>query len=770
MAIKGNKFSLGMDVNFLKFNVNSEAYKTFIANLFYWILQDDIFVNLMKFDSYSLFNILTNFLNDPVISKIIKNFDFNKINPLFLQKIGEETDKAFLTKNSTEIRNAEDNQKTTIIKNRNGKDIDYNNPNSVINNIILNLVEKNKVFFTEIDLSLFLIKYASKCTELNPVAGTCKKYIVQGIKKCLTFYEDYLKLKNSSSPEAIDVFKCHKLDKVILENNKIDKNNLFYKEIYKSLRDLLDSEYQWKKDELDDIISSCEKSPFTLAKIKIYELSKKYSDCLDNYLNMENDEILDEDVFTWLQKTFQAFSRKNKNLSEDDFKNLQNAVIDNVEKLSKKSVPKTNKIIKQFYGSKEKITIIHKLDSLPSLQYEFIRQLICPSKGGNLEEITQDKNDLEELNNENDEENDNIQNELCDLFLLQIDLLIVLKKKDEVLPSIKEQIKAYPKIYPKQKCLEKCLEYKINDAAVYLYQSTGKNDEALALTKNNTEKAFEAYLQDGQEESYNYFIQQINLCIKICQDTSEALAKEKNKNNDITNKGGDKLWFDLLKSLYDFVKRCESENKKEIEKKISENIEYLLKKMCLHVSLQNIIETVTEIQKDAQYKEFKNILEDMLRSNNSFNRILKNTKLILQSSIVKTEIERNQRSIRGNCYNNRFCDVCRKNFIKSKSEVLACFGCGHQSHRRCAHCNTNNYDECVICRREGIGNDDMDKILENRDNSIIKNDNNNAITTKDSNSLDKKGKDLFIFGNRNDKIKKLKDYDRKYIENLTEIF
>ena len=58
--------------------------------------------------------------------------------------------------------------------------------------------------------------------------------------------------------------------------------------------------------------------------------------------------MFDEDVFNWLQKTFQAFSRKNKNLSEDDFKNLQKAVIDNVDKLSEKSVPKTNKIIKQF--------------------------------------------------------------------------------------------------------------------------------------------------------------------------------------------------------------------------------------------------------------------------------------------------------------------------------------------------------------------------------------------------------------------------------------
>ena len=770
MAIKGNKFSLGMDVNFLKFNTSSEEYKTFIAYLYYWILQDEIFVNLMKFDSYSFFNILTNFFNDPTISRIIKSFDFKKINPLFLQKVGEETDTVFLTKNSTEIRNNEVNQKATISMTRNGKDIDYNNPNSVINNIIINLVEKNKAFFTEIDFSLFLIKYASKCTELNPVAGTCKKYIVQGIKKCLSFYEDYEKLKNSSSPEAVDVFKCHKLDKVIIDNNKIDRNNLFFKEIYKSLRDLLDSEYQWRKEELDEILSSCDKSPFTLAKIKIYELSKKYEDCLNNYLNMDNDEVFDEDVFTWLQRTFQAFSRKNKNLSEDDYKNLQKAVIDCVDKLSKKSVPKTNKIIKQFYGNKEKIIIIHKLDSLPSLQYEFVRQLICPSKGGNLEEITKDKNDLEELNNENDEENtDNKQNDLCDLFLLQIDLLIKLQKINEVLPSIKEQIKTYQKIYPKQKCLEKCLENKINDAAVYLYQSLGKSDEALALTKKSTEKAFEEYLKDGQEESYNYFIQQINLCIKICQDTSEALAKEKNNNKDIINKGGDKLWFDLLKSLYDFEKVCEKENKKEIEKKISENIENLLRKMCLHVSLQNIIETVTEIQKDAQYKEFKNILEDMLRSNNSFNRILKNTKSILKSSIVKTEIERNQSSIRGNCYNNKLCDVCHKNFIHSKNEVLTCFGCGHQSHLRCAYCNSNNYEECNICRREGVGNDDMAKMLENKGDDK-KDSGNNIIKTKHRNALDKKGKDLFMFGNRNDKINKLKDYDKKYIEKLTEIF
>ena len=767
LTLKGNKFSLGMDVNLLKFDTKSEEYKNFICTLFYWILQDDVFVNLMKFDSYSFFNIVSSFINDPNIIRIIKAYEFKNINPSLLEKIQEEKDSFFLSKTSVEINDTNDKiEKTSIKLERNGKEINYNNPNSIINNIIINLVEKNKSFFTEIDFSLFLVRYASKCTELNPVVGAAKKHIVSGIKKLLTFYQQYEELKLDNPNETNDVFNCHKLDKYKTKDKKIDINNLFYKEINKSLKDFLDSQYQLRNEELDDIITVCKHSPFILAKIKLYELSKKYSECLENYLNPENEEIFDDDVFTWLQNIFQSFSRKNINLNEEDFKNLQKAVIDKVELLSKKSVVKTNKIIKQFYGNKEKIVIIHKLDSLPSLQYEFLRQLICPSKGGNIEEISKNENnESDENKNNNLEENDDMKNNdsLCDLLLLQIDLLIKLKKENEILPSIKEQIKIYPNSYPKQKCLEKCLEYKINDAAVYLYQSLGKNDSALALTKEQTENAFNIYLKDEKEESYKYFLTQLDLCIKICQYTSEFLEKQKLVKKDTNTKEGDKLWFDLLKTLYNFEKKCVM---KDAEKKISENIEDLLRKMCLHVSLQNIIETVTEIQKDAQYKEFKNILGDMLRSNNSFNRILENTKLILKHSTVISEEERSQSSIRGNCYNNKICDVCHKNFVKSKTEIVSCFGCGHQSHEKCAYCN-NNFEECVICRREGIGDEyDLSSSLKKKEDKKEKEE--NMINEKDKKN--KKGNKVFMFGIRDDKIQKLKDFDKKYTEKVLDIF
>ena len=178
--------------------------------------------------------------------------------------------------------------------------------------------------------------------------------------------------------------------------------------------------------------------------------------------------------------------------------------------------------------------------------------------------------------------------------------------------------------------------------------------------------------------------------------------------------------------------------------------------MCLHVSLQNIIETVTEIQKDAQYKEFKNILDDMLRSNNSFNRILENTKLILKNSTIISEEERSQSSIRGNCYNNLICDVCHKNFVKSKREIISCFGCGHQCHEKCAHCH-NNVEECVICRRNAIGDEfDFD----------------NSISKKNSKKIEENEKDkkLFMLEMRKEKIKKLKDFDDKYTKKVLDVF
>ena len=55
-------------------------YKKFIAYIYFWILREDIFLTLLRFDSYTLFNLLLYLFTERDITKIIKNFDFSTVN------------------------------------------------------------------------------------------------------------------------------------------------------------------------------------------------------------------------------------------------------------------------------------------------------------------------------------------------------------------------------------------------------------------------------------------------------------------------------------------------------------------------------------------------------------------------------------------------------------------------------------------------------------------------------------------------------------------
>ena len=779
MSIRGNKFSLGMDANLLKFDTSSKDYQSFIALIFYWILQEDVFTNLIRFDSYSFLNIIGLFLTDQLLLNIIKNYDYSQFNKDMIIKMFNEDEINFLKDNNEagkpEEKTIKDEKEE---KNEEKKDeLDYNNTNAIMNYII-QITQKEKGFFLEVDLGILLLKYAFKYSEKTPIPPPIKRKVTESFKRCLTFYEDYKKLKETSPNEVEDIFNCHKVKKIeVIE--KIDKkNNSFYKEMYKSLRDLLDSSYKWKKDDLNKMLEAGKNCPFTLVKIRLYEYSKKFSDCLFHYLNENNvGEVFSEDVFAWLQRMFEAFSRKNDELNEDDFKNLQQTVIDNVGKLAKISIQKTNKIIRQFYGNDQKIIIIHKLDDAPLLQYEFIKQLLSPQKGGGsrLEEIKKE----EEENEENDTINNKKNESLCNILLLEIDLLIKLKKFNEVLPSVQEQLLIYPRVYPKEKCLQKCLENNINDAAILIYQSLGEIEKALELTRNSVEKAFQDYLNNNNEDTYKKFLEELNLRIKICEDTSEYMEKNNffndnsntsDKKAKISQKEIEDIWFTVLKQLFDFKKR--SNGNQNIEKQISENINELLRKMCLHVKLRNIIETVTDIQKESKYKEFKNILGDMIKSNNNFNRILANTMIIMKNCISKSEEKRRLDSIKGNFYNYEKCYVCNKYIDDNKNEILSCFGCGHQSHEKCAYKEKEDYEsECLICIQSEIIDEhaNLKKEKKAKDHKEEKKEENSTNININSEEENKNIEEDNYFGTKDEKIKKLNDYDSNYLEMLEEI-
>ena len=729
MSLRGNKFSLGMDINLLKFNKESKDYENFIAFIFYWILQENIFLNLIKFDSYSLLNIISLFFTDQTLLNIIKAFDFSQFSEDMISKLNEENEIKFLTEINPQspIENTlpeSQNQEQEIAHKK--PSIDYNNTLAVMN-YILQITQNISDFFICIDISILIIKFAFKYSEKTPLPAAFKRKVTESFKKCLTFYDDYSKLKETSANNLKDIFNCHKVNKISEIKNK---DNFFFSEMYKALRDLIDSNYKWRKDDLNAILEVGKNSPFTLVKIRLYEYTKNYEQVMNCYLDEDSKtEIHSEDVFAWLQRMFQAFSRKNEDLNEIDFKNLQQTVVDNVGKLAKLSIPKTNKIIKQFYGNDQKIIIIHKLDDAPLLQYEFIKQLLSPTRGGGgrLEEV---KNEEKKEETEENDTSKNTKNEsLSNILLLEIELLIKLQKFKEVLPSVREKLTLYPSVYSKEKCLQKCLENNINDASVLLYQSLGETEKAMELTKNSVEKSFEEYLNDKGEEKYNKFMEELNLRMKICEDTSEFIEKNNIFSDDnimdnkilISQKEIEDIWFNVLNQLYEFEKR--SGDNEIIIKQIKENINQLLRKMCLHVKLRNIIEVVISKRENSLFKDFQNILCEMIKSNNNFNRILTNTMTIMKNSAINSEEEMLKQCIKGNYYNNDKCDVCNKYIDDKKNEKIFCFGCGHQCHDFCAYNKNEEFEsECPICKEKEIIDEPIiknDKITNNINTMFI---------------------------------------------------
>ena len=773
MSLKGKKFSLGMDVNLLKFDKESKDYEYFVALIYFWIVQENIFLNLIKFDSYSFLNILSLFYSDSTLLNIIKSFDFNQFSESMISKLSDEKEIKFLKDIKAQPPIDSTNPSVPSIESDNApkkQTLDYNNILAVINHII-QITQNISDFFINIDLSIFIIKFAFRYSEKTPLPAAFKKKVTESFKKCLTFYDEYNKLKETSPNEVKDIFNCHKVNKL----SEIKTKNFFFNEIYRALRDLIDSNYKWKKDDLNSIIEIGKNSPYTLVIIRLYEYIKNFGEVLNCYLNTDNNiEFQSEDVFAWLQRMFQSFSRKNEDLNEVDFKNLQQTVVDNVSKLAKLSLTKTNKIIKQFYTNDQKIIIIHKLDDAPLLQYEFIKQLLTPTRGGGgrLEEVkSEDKNSESD---ENDSSKNTKNESLSNILLMEIELLIKLEKYKEVLPSVKEKLSLYPNAYPKEKSLQKCLENNINDAAVLLYQSLGQIDKAIELTKNSVEKAFEDYMKEKGDEKYQKFIEELNLRIKICEDTSEFIEKnnifnDENINDDkvkISQKEIEDIWFNVLYQLYDFEKKGTSDE--NIVKNIKENINQLLRKMCLHVKLRNIIEVVINKREDSPFKDFQNILCEMIQSNNNFNRILTNTMIIMKNCAITSEEEMLQECVKGNCYNNEKCDVCQKLKDDKKNEKIFCFGCGHQCHEFCAFNKNDEYEsECPICKEKEIIDEPILKF--NKDKII----NNNIIDEKDKNEINneenKIKKDKRNFENKDDNIKKLNNFDEGYFAMLEEI-
>ena len=909
MSLKGNKFASGTEGELLKFQSNSENYKKFVCYIYFWILQETIFNNLLQFDSYSLFSVLSLFFTEPKIIKIIQNFDFSKINAdLIEQLIDEQMKNTYLmrsmnsinkvltmvkdekksdnkikdplkssltimpAKNNNDIKikeklekiNEEGNEKEKDEKKeasletpkeeskekespkeenkekeapkdkkekgkveekqkeekldpfasskgatKFGKGVKLNDLNSVLEYII-KIVESQPSDLSRIDLDTFLIQYtADSCEKIHQ---RIRGKILGAFENMLFFFSENKKMRKDIIAQNLDKFNIHNLSKKVL-----DPQDPYSIHISKILLKLLNSKTnQFTKDELYNLKTAASGTKFTKVKVKIDELSLRYKECLEIYIKEENPKLR-EDVFNWIEDKFQYFieeineEKKQNNEKEDKFnesrtklliqnyKSFRDAIIDKAFDLAKMKLDKTKKMVGKYLSNSEKLKIYQKMESDSKIQFEFLEQLLYQHleqliEEGNIpENITdtqrqEDNIDLLDLYIKNKKEKikdeKKVREEFDKLLLDQIHLLKVLNKRSDILNYLKKNIKYYPN-YPMREALKECVESDITESAVFLYQTLGENRSALNYSKEILKKSFVKYLTE--DITNKDFLGKLDFCINICKENSDALMKklsfEKNRKGDYNE--GEELWFELLEILYIFEedlekKEIDGEKKKSIQITLQKAIEDLLKEMCLYVTIQNLVKHVTEKQDRAQYKEFKSILEKMLRSNTSFDRVLNSVIVILKDSIEESESKRKKITSKGNNYNFQKCDVCKKYFENSSDEVIYCFGCGHQSHEKCCYkkklINENenvnkiilnekeeegNFRlECEVCRKNRI--EKRNKWEENEVNfsnvqEIIEEDANENKIEEPSPKMKS-----FKFGNRTEKFRKIDKYDQKY--------
>ena len=467
--------------------------------------------------------------------------------------------------------------------------------------------------------------------------------------------------------------------------------------------DFLDDKENMKGNDYKIILESIINDIFDEVKLFLYNQLEDYKASIEFMIN-EKSNIKNrvQRLFDFLKmKTDELNGQKNK------YDKLIKIIKDNIINLARISIKDFYDLFKNIFW-KEKKEIIKKLNTDKSLQFNLVDLTVQSfTKFDEEGEITIDI-----------EENDD-EDELRYLLELQIKLLCDLKKFDEIVPALKKSI-----YYPLKECFNYCKEAGAYEACIYLYLKEGNYEKALKLSCDKLSKVFKGLTnnideennEEKQKELFNEFDKYLNDGKNICEDNLQ-----------------EDLWFELLQILYEYEKNSESllESNKSDEKKnlfsqelyqkMLQEIKDLLERMSSYVSISRIIEVVTEKNKNAGFKEFRELLIKILNNYDNLSNILLSARRLLSNLVLENEYSFQSLNLQGELLQVDKCDKCHKVIdinAKTKGEILA-FLCNHVYHKTCVSQYKRVY-ECPLCRELEIGEMEMKgKSLVRRDTAIV---------------------------------------------------
>ena len=672
LCIEGKKFITNIEIE-------KEKYENSIKLIFLWLLKKQILDELLKFDSLSLFTILTKLFLKEEALKSIKSIEYDK--KLFEGIIYKE------------------------------KEVDHASLLLTIDIIIDRAKELNKISIKN-DLYEFICKIASKLEKIsNEIIMETSKYIL-------------------SIETKVNEFTNEK-DDFGFRNKVLNYDEI--KRLSKILNEMIKSKKNLKKNELEELLNSTEKTSFILVKIYLLELLERYVECLDIYLSEYNDIDKIEKTFSFINEVLKNFKKENMK----KYKEFKEEIYKRFIILSKLNIQKFQELIEKFFEN-DHIKVLQKLSEDKEIELNYIEGVLENYKDNNLP---------------TEEEEILIYHTLLNTH---IDLLCECNRTNEILKNLKERV-SYP-----DECLEKCLSNNVNDAAIFLYMRQDNIKEALDLSNKELCEDYDKIIDCFKQNNLTILTElttihdnNLDRSINIC----ENAHSEEQENED--------MWFGLVKLCYEYrnkVKNINPEsmndiNLKNLDKIVIDDIQKVFEKMYIYVGIKKIVEYVTINNKEVEFKEFKPILMQMLEGYTNFSKIFELVRNLI-SFRVSGELKIYYKILaEGNYYNIKKCDHCENQF--KENDFLILFKCGHKLHLICCVMDNDNLS-CPMCRKKNIEssittyrdiNHRIKKITEKDIKKFLReheNDNNNTFFNSQENKLsyELKAIDKYFFDTR----------------------
>ena len=525
----------------------------------------------------------------------------------------------------------------------------------------------------------------------------------------------------------------------VIKNTSNEELSLLVKNIIEFIK----SDEMFNDFDYNTILEKIKFSLFDEVKLYLLNKTKQYRKCLELFI--ESNSIINNKesrLFDWIEETHKKLEKNEKGLQQ-----FKADILNNIKGIANLDIKKFEKMVKDIYPQEKKKVLEKLLSDDKEICLKYVEELV----------------NVMNNSNSNSEEMDIIKGDEINTsftLILHIKLLCEYKRFDDILIALEKN-----HLYPFQECLKLCIENNVHDSIIYLYKINGDLANAVDVCLKKMDESFNKLLSDIDKN-------QIKDQSKVKEDYLSKFEKYLNKGINVCEENAhgneDDVWFSILDKLFkcetklgDYMKKYEDNDTNKqiignIQNDIVQKIKDLMEKMCYYVSITRIMNVVSERNKNAGFKEFRELIMNILYNYSSQTNIFISTRNLLSKLVFENEGIFQTLNQEGELLDIDKCDQCKKEFNKNfmNKEKIIVFNCKHILHKSCAMQESTEYGYeqiCPICNSLEIQN------ISNKGKSLIKK--KTSILEKDR--LEKKEFQVNVSFTSQDILKKLKKFDNR---------